>query len=47
MQGKEPQTEEKSSAVNENRHRFPRKVVDSLSLEILQNFLDMVLGNWL
>ncbi len=28
-------------------NRLPREVVESPSLEILKNYLDMVLGNWL
>jgi len=28
-------------------HRLPRKVVKSPSLEMLKNWLDVVLGNWL
>jgi len=31
--------------VTEHWHRLPREVVESPSLEILRNHLDMVLGN--
>ena len=33
--------------VTEPRHRLPREVVESPSLEILKSHLDMVLGSWL
>jgi len=33
--------------VTEHRHRVPREVVASLSLELLRICLDMVLDNWL
>ena len=33
--------------VKEHWHRLPREVVESPSLEILKNRLDMVLGKWL
>jgi len=33
--------------VTEHRHRLPREVVESPSLDIFKSCLDTVLGNWL
>lgn len=33
--------------VTEHWHKIPRKVVDSSSLKVFKNCLDMILGNWL
>lgn len=36
-----------TARLTEHWHRLPRKVVESLSLEIIKNNLDIVLGSWL